>query len=131
MVKEAFLALALPICGCAGHVIGADDGGSQDATTESSADASDDAGIADASDDFSQCPDGGPTSCGDIGKCPGKASCCNGQYCNGYCYPLDGGGATVDVGDGICECGGMSGGCTWPTVCCHNQTCVAPTLPCP
>ncbi len=130
--RGGFIALGVLLGGCAGLMTAADDAstdaGSLDATTNESS-AATDGGIDVATDihDFSECPDGAPTSCADIGKCPGKASCCNGQYCNGYCFPWDAGGAAVDVGDGVCACGAIAGGCVWPTVCVDDQWCVAPT----
>lgn len=57
---------------------------------------------------FGPMQDGGPQSCADIGKFPGKANCCGGAYCAGGCNLND------------CVCGTTIGGCIWPAVCCKG-----------
>jgi hypothetical protein len=59
----------------------------------------------------------GPTSCDDVGKYPGLATCCKGEYCAGYCND--------DLGVG-CACASVLGGCIWPAVCCGG-VCTSPT----
>ena len=59
--------------------------------------------------------DAGPKSCADVGKFPGEAACCQGEYCSGHCWTPSGG----------CSCGATLGGCIWPAVCCAGL-CVGP-----
>jgi hypothetical protein len=64
---------------------------------------------------YKEDPTKGPSSCADVGDHVGYASCCQGQYCAGWCKP-----------DGSCDCGGTTG-CLWPEVC-GSGGCVGPQV---
>lgn len=88
-----------------------------DASTDGAADAP----IVDASADEREArayPDAAPDGCADLGRYPGFATCCGGQYCQGACEKSADGGT-------VCSCGGILGGCPWPAACCHGA-CVGP-----
>lgn len=82
---------------------------------------SEDASSLDSDATDGEIPEGasGPTGCDDLGKFPGIATCCAGEYCAGGCWPESGGGE-------YCVCNPVVGGCPWPEVCCANG-CVAPS----
>jgi hypothetical protein len=78
---------------------------------------------ADATSDSSAAPDaapepfsGPPKSCDDVGKLPGKSTCCQGAYCAGGC-----------VYGKECGCGSVQYGCIWPELCCGGA-CVGAKL---
>src|SRR5450631_3214129 len=87
----------------------------EDAGPDGNADASFlDALLQDAGD-AAGWPDSPPSSCADVGKFPGVASCCNGSYCAGFCT------------NGTCHCA-TPVGCVWPSVCCGGTSCVSPEV---
>lgn len=117
----------LAVCSCGGSAI-VQSGGAGAAGADAAIDAVD-SGVGDGEatdggnggfDAISEAPidsalDGasdsaGPATCDDVGKFPGYATCCDGEYCAGACFPKSGGGER-------CECADFDG-CPWPLVCC-------------
>ena len=75
-----------------------------------------DPGVLDASDDAigDDGSDPGPTTCADVGRYPGLATCCAEHYCGGICRPAHDGAS-------FCDCAGVLGGCQWKTICCTTN----------